>query len=451
MMDAEQQPRLRARSKPHLPSSRFSASRAHRRCGRLTTRLMATHTHRHHGGSAPRLRPSNAVGEASICVLDEKWPLTTCSYMGGTSRFQLRSPDRYDGQRSRIMFGQPLPKEARPLVEEMARREDRVLIRLSPEWTVYTPPVHLNAGDDGSKLQAVVLRARLPRGGLQPRCDGSLTQIRDTSRVPRSPAAQRLATLQCRAGRARMPAVSIGRGRRYDHRRHWLGRADRRRRVRQAQTFADWELIRRRRRSNRTRQAAVGARCSREVPTHPPYLPSRSRRGGAAARNRGIAASSGEAPRRVSSIGWTTRGTAERELRARRVARLAVRAGQQETTVANAVARFVAPGQCVPACPFPQSPRRAALRSRLRAPQCAGSTTSIILASVVVRRRCLAALGRPFDASLPVCGLRDLGPKFGYRLSRRRYTSDRRRRVSSSAIASTTANTLTPERVDGRA
>jgi hypothetical protein len=51
------------------------------------------------------------------------------------------------------MSGQPLPREARPIVEEMARREDRVLIRLSPEWTVYTPPVHLNAGDDASKMQ----------------------------------------------------------------------------------------------------------------------------------------------------------------------------------------------------------------------------------------------------------------------------------------------------------
>jgi hypothetical protein len=41
----------------------------------------------------------------------------------------------------------------RPLVEEMARRENRVLIRLSPDWSVYSPPVHLNAGDDGSKMK----------------------------------------------------------------------------------------------------------------------------------------------------------------------------------------------------------------------------------------------------------------------------------------------------------
>jgi hypothetical protein len=35
----------------------------------------------------------------------------------------------------------------------MANREDRVVIRISPEFTFYSPPVHLNAGDDGSKLE----------------------------------------------------------------------------------------------------------------------------------------------------------------------------------------------------------------------------------------------------------------------------------------------------------
>jgi hypothetical protein len=94
------------------------------------------------------------VGEASICVLDEKWPLT---YL------QLYGPARLDTdfdlvvdtmvKVGEIMSGQPLPEEARPFVEEIARREDRVVIRLSPEWTVYSPPVHLNAGDDGSKMQ----------------------------------------------------------------------------------------------------------------------------------------------------------------------------------------------------------------------------------------------------------------------------------------------------------
>jgi PPOX class probable F420-dependent enzyme len=102
------------------------------------------------------------LGEASICVLDEKWPLT---YL------QLYGPARLDPDFDRlidtmvkvaeIMSGQRLPKEARPFVEEMARHENRVLIRLSPQWTVYSPPVHLAAGDDGSKMQHG-LAQRLP-------------------------------------------------------------------------------------------------------------------------------------------------------------------------------------------------------------------------------------------------------------------------------------------------
>jgi len=60
-----------------------------------------------------------------------------------------------------IMSGNPIPDAARPVIEDMARREGRVLLRMKPEWTVYTPPVHLHAGDDGSKLQHG-LAARLP-------------------------------------------------------------------------------------------------------------------------------------------------------------------------------------------------------------------------------------------------------------------------------------------------
>src|SRR4029453_8987826 len=99
-----------------------------------------------------KARAVQRLGEASICVLDEKWPLT---YL------QLYGPARLDSdfdllidtmvKVGEIMSGQPLPNEARPFVEEMARREDRVLIRLSPQWTVYSPPVHLNAGGDGGK------------------------------------------------------------------------------------------------------------------------------------------------------------------------------------------------------------------------------------------------------------------------------------------------------------
>lgn len=105
------------------------------------------------------------VGEASACILDEKWPLTYLQVYG-PARLDTSFPLLIDTmvKVGEIMSGQPLPPEARPFVEDMARREERVLIRLSPQWTVYSPPVHLNAGDDGSKMQHG-LAQRLPWRG----------------------------------------------------------------------------------------------------------------------------------------------------------------------------------------------------------------------------------------------------------------------------------------------
>ena len=94
------------------------------------------------------------AGEASICVLDEKWPLTYLQVYGPAV-----VDEDFDTSVSvmmkvaEIMSGQPIPEAARPIVEAKAREEDRVVIRLKAAWTVYTPPVHLNAGDDGSKMK----------------------------------------------------------------------------------------------------------------------------------------------------------------------------------------------------------------------------------------------------------------------------------------------------------
>ena len=101
-----------------------------------------------------KARAVRRTREAAICVLDEQWPLTYLQVYGpadvedviGTTVDVMMKV----GQ---IMSGQPLPDAVRPLVEAKAREENRVVIRLKPQWTVYSPPVHLNAGDDGSKMQ----------------------------------------------------------------------------------------------------------------------------------------------------------------------------------------------------------------------------------------------------------------------------------------------------------
>ena len=100
--------------------------------------------------------------EASVCVLDEQWPLTYLQVYGPAA-----VEDDFDMtvdvmmKVAAIMSGQPLPEAIRPFVEAKAREEKRVVIRLMPDWTVYSPPVHLYAGDDASKMQHG-LAERLP-------------------------------------------------------------------------------------------------------------------------------------------------------------------------------------------------------------------------------------------------------------------------------------------------
>ncbi len=94
------------------------------------------------------------LGEASICVLDEKWPLTYM-LLYGKARVErdFHQTTTVMMKVGEIMSGNEIPEAARPIVEEMAKKEHRVVIRISPESTFYSPPVHLNAGDDGSNME----------------------------------------------------------------------------------------------------------------------------------------------------------------------------------------------------------------------------------------------------------------------------------------------------------
>ena len=94
------------------------------------------------------------LGEVSICVLDENWPVTYLVVYGNARvERDVQQTGSVMMKVGEIMSGNPIPEAARPAVEAMAKKEDRVVLRVSPEFTFYTPPVHLNAGDDGSKLE----------------------------------------------------------------------------------------------------------------------------------------------------------------------------------------------------------------------------------------------------------------------------------------------------------
>lgn len=87
--------------------------------------------------------------KVSLCVLDEKWPPT---YMVVYCNAKVETEEsavvdlmmRIAG----VMAGQPLPESVRPMVAEGAKREDRVVLRLTPYATFYTPPRHVNSAVD---------------------------------------------------------------------------------------------------------------------------------------------------------------------------------------------------------------------------------------------------------------------------------------------------------------
>jgi hypothetical protein len=49
---------------------------------------------------------------------------------------------------SAVMAGKEMPESARVDVEEMCRRERRVVLRLSPYATFQTPPRHVHEAED---------------------------------------------------------------------------------------------------------------------------------------------------------------------------------------------------------------------------------------------------------------------------------------------------------------
>jgi len=93
------------------------------------------------------------AGKASLCVLDERWPF---AYL------QVYCDARVDDDPDLVidvmlavgerMSGQPLPREARPAVQAMAKEEGRVVIRCRPSSTFAQPPRHLYRNDQAEQI-----------------------------------------------------------------------------------------------------------------------------------------------------------------------------------------------------------------------------------------------------------------------------------------------------------
>lgn len=89
------------------------------------------------------------LGEVSIAVLDGEWP-PTYLVVDGKAKVESDMELAVDvGMKiGGVMAGETLPEEVRPLVKEGCEKEGRVVVRVTPSSTFYSPPVHLNKADD---------------------------------------------------------------------------------------------------------------------------------------------------------------------------------------------------------------------------------------------------------------------------------------------------------------
>jgi PPOX class probable F420-dependent enzyme len=87
--------------------------------------------------------------KVSLCVLDEQWPPSYLQvYCDAEIDTDFDNVVDVMMQIAGVMAGQPMSEDVRPMVEEGARAEKRVALRLRPYATFYTPPRHVHQESD---------------------------------------------------------------------------------------------------------------------------------------------------------------------------------------------------------------------------------------------------------------------------------------------------------------
>jgi hypothetical protein len=87
--------------------------------------------------------------KVSLCVLDEQWPPSYLQvYCDAAVDSNFESVVDVMMRIAGVMAGVPMSDDVRPMVEEGARAEKRVVLRLRPYGTFYTPPRHVHSEDD---------------------------------------------------------------------------------------------------------------------------------------------------------------------------------------------------------------------------------------------------------------------------------------------------------------
>ena len=87
--------------------------------------------------------------KVSLCVLDEQWPPSYLQvYCEATIETDFDSVVDAMMAIAGVMAGKAMPEDVRPMVEQGAREEQRVALRLCPYATFHTPPRHVSSEDD---------------------------------------------------------------------------------------------------------------------------------------------------------------------------------------------------------------------------------------------------------------------------------------------------------------
>ena len=105
-------------------------------------------------GARAKAKAVERHGKVSLCVLDEQWPPTyLVVYCNAVVETDPPAVVDLMMRIAGVMAGKPMPDAVRPLVEEGARREGRVVLRLRPYQTFHSPPKHVHdASDVNEKL-----------------------------------------------------------------------------------------------------------------------------------------------------------------------------------------------------------------------------------------------------------------------------------------------------------
>jgi PPOX class probable F420-dependent enzyme len=101
-------------------------------------------------GKAKAVRRNPRV---SLCVLDEKWPLTyLLVYCDATIETDIESATDMLMRIAGLMAGEPMGDSVRPNLKTVAIDEKRVVLRLKPYQTFETPPRHVRKPEDTRNL-----------------------------------------------------------------------------------------------------------------------------------------------------------------------------------------------------------------------------------------------------------------------------------------------------------